>query len=290
MPGLGVDLHPVYQRGTNALPDVEYGWLKLADGAAVYHNRADALAALFRSRGLPFGGYEFAQPGTDGAKAFDVLWAECQRLGATGVAPAVDIEGAGWTLTTAAARGKAFCARARAAGVRPAIYMGTSMLQAIRPDLWAEKPVIWAPRYGARPEAPGAGQYLGHYDVHQYTSSGTLPGSAGAVDWNQAYTNAHLLGTTEEDMAFTQDDFTALMWTYRFDDDGKGHTGNFAAAIKSIRDNVNALTASNAALTAAVAKLSVSPDITVDTLTAIVNEAVAQHVQITGTVEIGPKA
>lgn len=192
MPGLGVDLHPVYQRGTNALPDVEYGWLKLADGAAVYRTPADALAKLFRDRGIPFGGYEFAQPGTDGARAFDVLWAECQRLGAVGVTPAVDIEGVGWSPATAAQRGKAFCARARARGVRPAVYMDLGLLQATRPDLWPESPVIWAPRYGARPEV--GGRYTGRYDVHQFSSTGTLPGSAGAVDWNQQYTTAHLLG------------------------------------------------------------------------------------------------
>lgn len=195
--GLGVDIHPVYQAGTNALPGVEYGWIKMADGAAVYTKTvngvrytADAHAALFRRLRIPFGGYEFAEVGTDGGKAFDVLWAECLRLGATGVTPGVDIEGAGWNATNAAARGKAFCDRARARGVRPAVYMDLSLLQATRPDLWPSNPVIWAPRYGAKPEA--GGRYTGRYDVHQYSSTGTLPGSAGAVDWNQSYNNNHL--------------------------------------------------------------------------------------------------
>jgi glycosyl hydrolase family 25 len=279
MPGLGVDLHPVYQRGTNALPDVEYGWLKLADGAAVYRTPADALAKLFRDRGLPFGGYEFAQPGTNGAKAFDVLWAECRRIGATGVAPAVDIEGPGWSPATAAQRGKAFCARARAVGVRPAIYMDLSLLQATRPDLWAEKPVIWAPRYGAKPEA-GA-RYTGHYDVHQFSSSGTLPGSAGAVDWNQAYTNAHLLGTTEEDMALTQADAGVLFWGTPFDGND-----NFAQYLKS---HVAKLEAGQTAVLAAVQAATKDPAITLDAMRQLVNDAIEQHVQITGTVEIGPK-
>ncbi len=219
-----MDIHPYYQRGTNALPGVEYGWIKMADGAAAYAKKADgklwtadAHAALFRRLGIPFGGYEFAEPANAhlGAQAFDALWAECLRLGGTGVAPGVDIEGEGWNKTNATQRGKAFCQRARARGVRPAIYMDLSLLQACRPDLWPENPVIWAPRYGAAPQV--GGRYTGRYDVHQYTSSGSLPGSAGAVDWNQSYSagktpgTAHLLAATpEEDMSLNPDDKAAI--------------------------------------------------------------------------------
>jgi hypothetical protein len=206
MPGQGVDLHPVYQRGVTALPGVDFGWLKLTDGAAPYRTPADSLAQVFRARGVPFGGYCYAQPG-DGAAEAQVLWAECQRLGAIGVAPAVDIESDPhihvWSPGEATAHGRAFCSWFRARGIRPAVYMGASFMNTVRPDLWPEDPVIWVARYGAKPEDAGAGHYGGRYDVHQYTSSGALPGSAGAVDWNQAHTTGHLLGgqtSGEDDM------------------------------------------------------------------------------------------
>lgn len=255
MSGLGVDLHPYYQRGTNALPNVEYGWIKMADGTAKYSKQADgklwtadAHAALFRRLGIPFGGYVFAQPGTDGARAFDVLWAECQRLGGTGVAPADDVEGPGWNPTNAAAHGRAFCARARARGVRPAIYMDLDLLQLCRPDRWPEDPVIWAPRYsGKRPQ--DGGRYVGRYDVHQYTSSGTLPGSAGMVDMNQAYNTAFLLGKEHE----VELDDDVVLW------DGKStaKVKNCLASVIGHGANMdNKINQTNAKLDALLAKAS----------------------------------
>jgi len=215
MAGLGVDLHPYYQRGVTALPGVEYGWLKMADGTSVYRVQrdsrwwtADAHAALFRRLGIPFGGYVYAQPG-DGAAEARVLQTECVRLGGTGVAPACDIESNAsihiWSTREAIDHGRAFCSAMRGMGVRPAIYMNDSLAGAAKPDTWPEDPVLWIARYGAKP-------HLTRYDVHQYSSSGTLPGSAGAVDWNQAYTAAHLIGgqTHREDQDMQADERRAL--------------------------------------------------------------------------------
>jgi hypothetical protein len=212
MSGLGVDLHPYYQRGVTALPGVEYGWIKMADGAYAYRVQrdgqwwsADAHAGLFRHLGIPFGGYVYAQPG-DGAAEARVLWNECLRLGGTGVAPACDIESNSaihiWSTSEAIDHGRAFCAQMRKLGVRPAIYMNDSLAGATQPDTWPEDPVLWIARYGSVPQRT-------RYDVHQYSSSGSLPGSAGAVDWNQAYTTAHLLTAAahvqEDDMTPDQD-------------------------------------------------------------------------------------
>jgi lysozyme len=136
--------------------------------------------------------------------------------------------------------GIAFCKRLAAAGVRPAVYMSASFAAVLRPDRW-DVPglVIVIARYGARPEAPGSGQYLGRYDVHQYSSSGTLPGSAGLVDFDESYTNAHLL-TEAEEMAFTSDDFAHLMWGNVFDANGNR---NFAQFLKDMDAKIGALAA-----------------------------------------------
>lgn len=207
MPGFGVDLHPYYQRGVTALPGIDFGWLKLADGAKPYAMRADghtwtpdAHAALFRQRGIPFGGYVYAQPGDGGTEA-QVLWNECLRLGATGITPACDIESNPkihtWSTQEAVDHGRAFCSAMRRAGVRPAVYMNDAMAGATQPDGWPEDPVLWIARYGAQPR-------LTRFDVHQYSDAGSLPGAAGAVDMNQAYGTAHLLGSP----TFTEDDLT----------------------------------------------------------------------------------
>jgi hypothetical protein len=294
--GLGVDLHPYYQRGVTALPGVEYGWLKMCDGAARYTKKlgttlytADAHAALFRRLGVPFSGYVYAQPG-DGAAEARVLWAECQRLGGTGVAPGCDLESNKdihiWSAAEAKDHGRAYASQMRKLGVRPAIYGDLDLLQAIDPTSWPEDPVVWAPRYGRKPEADG--KYTRGYDVHQYDDAGALPGSAGPVDWNQSYRRgttttpgtAHLTNSTEDDMPLTQADAVTIFWGTPFD--GKD---NFAQYLKG---HIAAIEAGQSALLAAVAAATKDPAISVDTLKQIVNDAVAQHVQITGTVQVGP--
>lgn len=98
----------------------------------------------------------------------------------------------------------------------------------------------------------------------------------------------------EDDIvALTTDDLNAiatkLYWGTVFDTNGNA---NFAGYLKGTLNNLNAqLVAANTAiagLSQAVARISNDPDITVEQLTAIVNEAVTQHIHITGTVEIGP--
>lgn len=197
MVGLGVDVHPYYQRGAGFTVGVDFAWIKMADGARPYAMRADGRtwtadehASKLRNARVPFGGYVYAQPG-DGGDEAQVLWNECLRLGGTGVAPACDIEDNEkihiWTTREAIDHGRAFCSVMRKIGVRPAIYMNDSKAGACQPDSWPEDPVLWIARYGRAPQKT-------RYDVHQYTDVGALPGSAGAVDWNQAYTTAHLLG------------------------------------------------------------------------------------------------
>lgn len=293
--GRGVDLHPYYQRGTNALPDVSFGWIKEADGASVYRKvadgrtwTADAHAALFRRLGIPSGGYIFAHPSVHGAAAFDVLWGECLRLRTTGVAPACDIEGEGWNATNANTRGREYCQRARARGVRPAIYMDLWLLQACRPDRWPEQPVIWAPRYSnLKPE--DGGRYVGHYDVHQYTSSGSLPGSAGLVDWSQAYTSAFLNPTEDDDMP-DKNEFES--WTKEavgqqlFEQRVEG--SNIFDFLRRAEWERAAQAAKLDALAGAVANLAANPDITPEAMQQMLTTAVAQSIKVSGELHVTP--
>lgn len=198
----GTDVHPYYQRGLNwkAAPDIHYAWVKVSDGGSAYSTTQggvryvpDTHVAGAKAAGIPVGGYHYAQLGSPEAQA-DVFIREVRRLGATGVTPMLDLE-APFT-PNAAARdfGIRFCTRL-ATAFRPAVYMNNAFAKALRPDQWGIPGlVIVIARYGAKPDAAA-----GRYDVHQYSSSGTLPGSAGLVDLDESYTANHL-AAQEADM------------------------------------------------------------------------------------------
>lgn len=253
----GTDVHPFYQRGLNwkAASDLHFVWVKVSDGGAAYSTVQqgvkyvpDTHVAGAKAAGLPVGGYHYAQltPGPE-AQA-DVLIAQVRRLGATGVAPMLDLEAPFRPDAAARTFGVAFCKRLAAAGFRPAVYMSASFAAALRPDQW-DVPglVIVIARYGARPEAPGSGRYVGRYDVHQYSSSGTLPGSVGLVDFDESYTNNHLASSTGGFMSgFNGDDFKSLMWGNVFDATGNR---NYAQFVKDLDAKLAGLSTSLANVT-----------------------------------------
>lgn len=291
---IGVDLHPFYQRGINwaGVSGVNYVWVKVSDGGSAYTKVVNGVTYYpathvngAKSRGIPVGGYHFAEPGDPVAQA-DILIREIERLGATGLNPALDLEGP-FPIGQARAFGEAFCNRIRARGYTPVLYTGDAYAATIRPDLWASKPVLWIARYGAKPKNV-------RYDVHQYSSSGpsdgvSLPGVAQAVDQNESYNDK--LFNTGEDVAITDADAAVIankiFWGTVFDTNGNA---NYAGYLKGKVDNLNAqvvqANTAIAGLSQAVARLSSDPNITVEQLTAIVNSAIAEHVNITGTVQI----
>jgi hypothetical protein len=190
---VGVDVHCYYQRGIrwNEVSGVGYVWVKVSDGTAPYTKtvggvtyRPDTHVAGAKSRGIPVGGYHYAQPGDPRAQA-DLLIREVKRLGATGVLPALDIEAPFEANAAARSFGEAFCNRVRELGFRPVVYMSDSFAKALQPASWASQPVLWIARYGSKPVNT-------RFDIHQYSSSLSLPGSAGAVDFNDSYNNNHL--------------------------------------------------------------------------------------------------
>lgn len=197
--GIGVDLHCYYQRGAQVARGVtvegksypiEYAWIKLTDGDKPYSKtisgvtfRPDALVTACHDADIPVGGYCYAQPG-DGARQADVLINYMESLGATGVVPAIDIESNPaihtWSASEATTFGRAFGRQAIARGYRHAVYMNDSLAGQCDPASWPEDPLLWIARYGAAPKQTP-------FDVHQFSSSASIPGSAGAVDVNQAY-------------------------------------------------------------------------------------------------------
>lgn len=189
---VGVDVHCYYQRGIrwDQVSGVNYVWVKVSDGTAPYTKvvsgvtyRPDTMVQGAKSRNLPVGGYHFAQPGDPRAQA-DLLIREVERLGATGLLPALDIEDP-FPIGQARAFGEAFCNRIREHGYRPVVYTGDAYAATIKPADWAAQPVLWIARYGSKPKNT-------RFDVHQFSSSGSLPGSASAVDFNESYNDSFL--------------------------------------------------------------------------------------------------
>jgi GH25 family lysozyme M1 (1,4-beta-N-acetylmuramidase) len=198
---LGIDIFAKYQTVTNWAAvkgaGVTFVYVKVSDGgnrSGVEGGRvrypSDGLVAGARSVGIPVGGYHYAQSSPSPERQAEILVDEIRRTGALNLAPALDLE-APFT-PNAAARDFAirFCRRVEGLGFRPGVYMNASFAQQLRPDQWGiPNLVIWVARYGNRPEAPGSVRYVGRYDIHQYSSSGTIAGIAEAVDLNESYTN-----------------------------------------------------------------------------------------------------
>lgn len=278
---IGVDVHCYYQRGIRwaDVSGVNYVWVKVSDGSAAYTKtvggvtyRPDTMTQGAKSRGIPVGGYHFAQPGDPRAQA-DILINEVQRLGATGVLPALDIEDP-FPIGQARAFGEAFCNRVRERGYRPVVYTGDSYAKTIKPAEWSSQPVLWIARYGSKPQWT-------RFDVHQYRSDGTLPGSAGAVDFNESYNNSHLNGGSNvatldnDDKAFVTDQITNHPgWWY-----GPRFEGNlnFAQVFFDMRDSVRGLKASLTALTNLVTA-SEANDITADSLAAALQGLISTEI------------
>lgn len=250
---IGADISPRWQQGINwaaiphgAPPGLEFVWIKVSDGGGAYDYQGEKarMVAGALGRGIPAGGYAYCQPESKGGTPehqADVLAAECSRLNLRGITPMLDLEEAG---TVSRSFGERAAKHLASLGWRPAVYMNSSSAKAIRPDQWdVPGMVIVIARYGNVPEAPGSAQYLGRYDVHQYADNGVRGGVRVDLDnsKNNSLLSATLGGEGTGDMAFTADDFQKFMWEYRFDDDGKGHTANFAQAVKTMRDQINAL-------------------------------------------------
>lgn len=185
---VGADISPRYQRSFD-WSTVDYSddpsrglrfcWVKVSDGGAPYRfteggrtYTPDAHYAGARSRGIPVGGYHYAQLSPTPEAQADVFVAELRRLGAQGITPMLDLESPFVPDAAAKSFGIRFCNRVAALGFRPAVYMSAAFARVVRPDTWVIPGlVIVIARYGAVPEAGGT--YTGRYDVHQFADNGT---------------------------------------------------------------------------------------------------------------------
>jgi lysozyme len=187
------DWHAVHRHG------VTFVYVKLSDGGGrPFGGPGDHEVAGAQSVGIPVGGYHFVQANPGPRAQADVFLGEVRRLGATGLVPMLDLEDnpppiKKPNMSDAAKRpfGIEFCKHVAAQGFRPGVYMNNALAKVIRPDRW-DIPglVVWIARYGNKPD-----EAAGRYDIHQYSSSGAVPGiEAKGVDLNESYTENHFAG------------------------------------------------------------------------------------------------
>lgn len=193
---VGVDIYR-YQTVTDyqALKRaVGWAWVKLTDGTGPAQVRGDRQVNGCRAAGIPVGGYHYAQLG-DPIRQATVFLSEVERLAATNIAPALDLESPFEPNASTRDFGIRFCREVARRGHRPCVYMSASWAGALRPDQWSiPGMVIWIAAYGGNdPGGYDIGDppkvtryYSGRYDVHQHSSTATVPGISGQVDLNWA--------------------------------------------------------------------------------------------------------
>lgn len=176
---LVTDWHAVYASGVREV------FVKLSDGAGPAAVRGDGYVAAARAVGMKVGGYHYMQPSPSPEAQADVFVAELRRLKALDIAPALDLEAAAIPTGVRVAWAQRFLKRVQADlnVVRVMLYSPRSWLDTLRPDTWGMTGLVtWDAEYGPNDGREHPGAYTGHVTVHQYTSSGHLPGISGLVD------------------------------------------------------------------------------------------------------------
>lgn len=144
---------------------------------------------------------------------------------------------------------------------------------------WAEVPASYWNGYGGLSVA-----------LLQFTSSARIAGyqplDASAFRGTRTELAALIGGQTLEDNDMQQSDMF-LPWDPNIIS-GTGGKTSVNQWMSGVLGRLDALAAGQAGLIKAVAAISNDPDITVDEMRELVNAAVAQHIQITGEIHIGP--
>lgn len=276
----GVDLYGLYNKVTDwpavRAAGIEYAWVKLSDGNT---NREDyGYVSAGHGVGIAMGGYHYAQPGDPVTQA-NRLIDRCEAYGALDLAPALDLEAPFVPGAAAVDFAVRFLQQINRRGHRPCLYANNSMLNGVLASVRAAVPglKVWGARYGANLTVP--------HDVHQYTSTGRVPGITGDVDRNRGAilrNTAPQKGDDDMDLKTPVFTNTAGKEIPLGDVLGQDHDN-----LWTLRKNMDVQNATLAAMAAAIGALSNDPDITKEEAERILREAVTEGLKGTVTVQIG---
>lgn len=160
---------------------VGYAWVKLTDGRGPATVRGDAYVAAARGAGIAVGGYHYAHGAQTPEVQAQVLAGELIRLDVLDIAPMLDLED-GTIRYPENFRTRFWQQFLQILPVsRVATYANEYWWKTfLSPTLVVPNELIWIASYG-----PNDGTDHGctiPFDIHQYTSVGSVPGIVGPVD------------------------------------------------------------------------------------------------------------
>lgn len=174
------DWAKVYRSG------IRFAYVKASEGVRSTYSTTDAQFHGANAAGIATGLYHYAKPALSPESNAGALAAQVNRLGAVAghLPPCLDLEEGTGVLEPWA---RAFIAKLRAlTGCRRVmVYSGASFFKDHIGEAWMDPDTgIWVAHYG---RAPGKPAYLtDRVAVHQYSSTGQVPGITGHVDLNQS--------------------------------------------------------------------------------------------------------
>lgn len=189
---------PDWNRAAGA--GLSFVYVKSSEGSSTSYSTLDQQYQGARAAGLAVGLYHYARPNESPEINADALAFQVNRLAAVGghLPPCLDLEEgsgdlSGWT--------RRFVARLRAQTgcTRVMVYSGASFFQTNIGEGWMDDDIaVWIAHYGVTPGRP---RYLTpRVAIHQYSSTGQVPGIAGNVDMNQAIWPLERIVGDEEDV------------------------------------------------------------------------------------------
>lgn len=192
----GPDLYQRYNTVTNW--GAVNGWadftiIKLCNGIAKASPAGDNYVGAAKAAGIPVGGYVYALGSQSPAGTAVAFANELNRLGAFGVAPALDYEDSSLPTTAVAARAwitNFFVALKQAVpGLQYVLlYASGALMATINPSTLVVPGLtilVWDAEYGANDGVEHArSHFTGTVAIHQYTSAGSGAGITGNIDLN----------------------------------------------------------------------------------------------------------
>jgi GH25 family lysozyme M1 (1,4-beta-N-acetylmuramidase) len=163
---------------------IEFAYIKASDGTSSSYPTATAQFKGATDAGLVAGAYHYGQPSNSAKLNAAAFATQLKALGAINghLPPCLDLETGSGPLGGWAAEFVAELRRLTGA-TQVMVYSGASFFQTQITESWMDPDVVvWIAHYGRTPGQPG---YLtSRVALHQYSSTGAVPGIAGNVDLN----------------------------------------------------------------------------------------------------------
>lgn len=279
---------------------ISFAWAKATEGTYSHDAMFSSHTRRLAASGVRVGAYHFARPGSASAQAAEFHATAGDTMQPGNLFPVLDMED-----DTIPSVDAFICQFYDALNVGCLVVYGNLSwwTTKLHPGAWGSRNIVgWIARYNGDPGNPGWS--YPKMVAHQHTDTGNVPGFTGAVDRDCTMPGKTLadftIGSTapKEGFLMALSDaqqatlYNQVMRLVPGDGAPKAPALPHPAGDAYIADLDfrNRVEAKLVALQASVNALTGNSSVTAAEMTKIVNDAVAQHVQISGTVTITGKA